>query len=51
MSTAVHVTGSNLTYVFIVLGISLVALAIAYGLRAQVLAQSCLLYTSDAADE
>ena len=40
MSTAVHVTGSNLTYVFIVLGISLVALAIAYGLRAQVLAQS-----------
>ncbi len=36
----VHVTGSNLTYVYIILGISLVALAIAYGLRAQVLAAS-----------
>ncbi len=34
----VHVTGSNLTYVYIILGISLAALAIAYGLRAQVLA-------------
>jgi K(+)-stimulated pyrophosphate-energized sodium pump len=34
----VHVTGSNLTYVYVVLGISLVALAIAYALRAQVLA-------------
>jgi K(+)-stimulated pyrophosphate-energized sodium pump len=34
----VQVTGSNLTYVYVVLGISLVALAIAYGLRAQVLA-------------
>ena len=36
----VQVTGSNLTYVYIVLGISLAALAIAYGLRAQVLAAS-----------
>ena len=35
-----HVTGTNLIYVFIVLGVSLLALAIAYGLRAQVLAQS-----------
>tara|TARA_B110000503_G_scaffold39281_2_gene64666 strand:+ start:8276 stop:10531 length:2256 start_codon:yes stop_codon:yes gene_type:complete len=34
----VTVTGSNLTYVYVVLGISLVALAIAYALRAQVLA-------------
>jgi K(+)-stimulated pyrophosphate-energized sodium pump len=34
----VRVTGSNLTYVYVVLGISLVALAIAYALRAQVLA-------------
>jgi len=34
----VQVTGSNLTYVYVVLGISLVALAIAYALRAQVLA-------------
>jgi K(+)-stimulated pyrophosphate-energized sodium pump len=34
----VQVTGSNLTYVYVVLAISLVALAIAYGLRAQVLA-------------
>ncbi len=34
----VQVTGSNLTYAYIVLGISLAALAIAYGLRAQVLA-------------
>ena len=40
MSTPVQVTGSNLVYVFIVLAISLVALAIAFGLRAQVLAQS-----------
>ena len=39
MSTPVQVTGTNLVYVFIVLGISLLALAIAYGLRAQVLAQ------------
>ena len=36
----VHVTGTNLTYAYIVLGISLAALAIAYGLRAQVLAAS-----------
>ena len=36
----VQVTGSNLTIVYIVLGISLAALAIAYGLRAQVLAAS-----------
>jgi K(+)-stimulated pyrophosphate-energized sodium pump len=34
----VTVSGSNLTYVYVVLGISLVALAIAYALRAQVLA-------------
>jgi len=34
----VQVTGSNLIIVYIVLGISLAALAIAYGLRAQVLA-------------
>jgi K(+)-stimulated pyrophosphate-energized sodium pump len=40
VSTAVQVTGTNLIYVFIVLGVSLLALAIAYGLRAQVLAQS-----------
>ena len=40
MSTnpVVQVTGSNLIYVFVVLGISLVALAIAVALRAQVLA-------------
>ena len=36
----VQVTGSNLNYVYVVLGISLVALAIAYALRAQVLAAS-----------
>lgn len=36
----VQVTGNNLTYAYIVLGISLAALAIAYGLRAQVLAAS-----------
>ena len=40
LSTPVQVTGTNLIYVFIVLGVSLLALAIAYGLRAQVLAQS-----------
>ncbi len=38
MENLVRVTGSNLTYVYVVLGISLVALAIAYALRAQVLA-------------
>ena len=38
MENLVQVTGSNLTYVYVVLGISLVALAIAYALRAQVLA-------------
>ena len=38
MSNLVHVSGSNLTYTYIVLAISLVALAIAYALRAQVLA-------------
>ena len=37
-SPAVQVTGSNLIYVYVVLGIALVALAIAYALRAQVLA-------------
>jgi K(+)-stimulated pyrophosphate-energized sodium pump len=40
VANLVQVTGSNLTYVYIVLAISLVALAIAYALRAQVLAQS-----------
>ena len=35
----VQVTGNNLTYVYVILGISLVALAIALALRAQVLAQ------------
>jgi len=35
----VQVTGSNLTYVYVILGISLAALAIAFALRAQVLAQ------------
>ena len=40
MANLVQVNGSNLTYVYIVLAISLVALAIAYALRAQVLAQS-----------
>ena len=39
MQTTVQVTGSNLTYVFAVLAISLIALAIAFGLRTQVLAQ------------
>ena len=38
--TQVQVTGANLIYVYIVLGISLAALAIAYALRAQVLAAS-----------
>ena len=36
----VHVEGSNLTYVYAVLAISLIALGIAWALRAQVLAQS-----------
>jgi len=40
VSNMVHVSGSNLTYTYIVLAISLVALAIAYALRAQVLAAS-----------
>ncbi len=35
----VQVTGNNLTYVYVILGISLLALAIALALRAQVLAQ------------
>jgi K(+)-stimulated pyrophosphate-energized sodium pump len=38
-ASLVQVTGNNLTYVYVVLAISLVALAIAYALRAQVLAQ------------
>ena len=38
VSSLVHVTGTNLTYVYIVLAISLVALGIAWALRAQVLA-------------
>jgi K(+)-stimulated pyrophosphate-energized sodium pump len=37
---SVQVSGSNLTYVYVILGISLLALAIAYALRAQVLAQA-----------
>ena len=37
-SSLVHVSGTNLTYVYIVLAISLGALAVAWGLRAQVLA-------------
>jgi K(+)-stimulated pyrophosphate-energized sodium pump len=37
-SSLVHVTGTNLTYVYIILAISLVALGIAWALRAQVLA-------------
>ena len=40
VTNLVQVTGSNLAYVYVVLGISLVALAIAYALRAQVLAAS-----------
>lgn len=36
---SVQVSGSNLTYVYVILGISLLALAIAYALRVQVLAQ------------
>ena len=40
MENLVQVTGTNLSYVYVVLGISLVALAIAYALRAQVLAAS-----------
>ena len=35
----VQVSGNNLTYVYVILGISLAALAIAFALRAQVLAQ------------
>jgi len=35
----VQVSGTNLTYVYVILGISLAALAIAFALRAQVLAQ------------
>jgi K(+)-stimulated pyrophosphate-energized sodium pump len=35
----VQVTGNNLTYVYVILGISLLALAIALALRAQILAQ------------
>ena len=36
----VHVEGSNLNYVYVVLAISLIALGIAWALRSQVLAQS-----------
>jgi K(+)-stimulated pyrophosphate-energized sodium pump len=39
-TSIVEVTGNNLTIAYIVLGVSLLALAIAYGLRTQVLAQS-----------
>ncbi len=38
VQSLVQVSGSNLTYAYIILGISLAALAVAYGLRAQVLA-------------
>jgi K(+)-stimulated pyrophosphate-energized sodium pump len=38
-ASLVQVTGTNLTYVYVVLAISLIALGIAYALRAQVLAQ------------
>ena len=38
MSNLVQVTGSNLNYVYAVLAVSLIALAIAFALRAQVLA-------------
>lgn len=37
-SSLVHVTGTNLTYVYIILAISLMALGVAWALRAQVLA-------------
>ena len=40
MSNLVQVTGSNLNYVYAVLAVSLIALAIAFALRAQVLAAS-----------
>ncbi|NDE27142.1 MAG: sodium-translocating pyrophosphatase, partial [Actinobacteria bacterium] len=39
-NSLVQVTGSNLNLVYIVLGVSLVALAIAWALRTQVLASS-----------
>ena len=39
-SSLVQVTGSNLTYVYIVLAISLAALGVAAALRAQVLAKA-----------
>ena len=39
-NSLVEVTGNNLTLVYVVLAISLVALAIAYALRAQVLSAS-----------
>ena len=40
MNPVVQVTGNNLNYVYAILGISLLALAIAWALRAQVLAQA-----------
>ncbi len=39
-NSLVQVTGSNLNLVYLVLGVSLVALAIAWALRSQVLAAS-----------
>ncbi len=39
-NSLVEVTGSNLNLVYLVLGVSLVALAIAFALRAQVLSAS-----------
>jgi K(+)-stimulated pyrophosphate-energized sodium pump len=38
-ASLVQVTGTNLTYVYVILAVSLIALGIAYALRAQVLAQ------------
>ncbi len=39
-NSLVEVTGSNLNLVYLVLGVSLIALAIAFALRAQVLSAS-----------
>ncbi len=39
-NSLVHVAGNNLNIVYVILGVALVALAIAYGLRAQVLRAS-----------
>ena len=39
-NSLVHVAGNNLNIVYVILGVALVALAIAYALRAQVLSAS-----------